>query len=151
MARFEQRGAGQVLRAGEERASVAHADVPGLVDEGQLRPGQVAFTYVPEKCPKMEKLTLNNVQLVGWPTRIWASLRELTITGLAGNEYFKGIYEYTFLPLQICSTLRFGTNSGMAYILDGMSDCAGLLGSTSLREDRPTTHFKPKPYPFRRH
>ena len=37
MARLEQRGAGQVLRAGQKGAPVAHADVPGLVGEGQLR------------------------------------------------------------------------------------------------------------------
>ena len=37
MARLEQGGAGQVLRAGQEGAPVAHADVPGLVGEGQLR------------------------------------------------------------------------------------------------------------------
>ena len=37
VARFEQGGAGKVLRAGEERAPVAHAAVPGVVGEGQLR------------------------------------------------------------------------------------------------------------------
>ena len=37
VARLEQGGAGQVLRAGQEGAPAAHADVPGLVGEGQLR------------------------------------------------------------------------------------------------------------------
>ena len=37
VARLEQRRVGQVLRACQEGAPVAHADVPGMVSEGQLR------------------------------------------------------------------------------------------------------------------
>lgn len=40
VARLEQRRAGQVLRIGPQGAPVAHADVPGVVGEGQLRSEQ---------------------------------------------------------------------------------------------------------------
>ncbi len=36
MAQSEEGGAGKVLRPGEDRASAAHAAVPGLVSQGQL-------------------------------------------------------------------------------------------------------------------
>ena len=55
---------------------------------------------VAEKCPNIEKLTLTNFNLLGcsWPTSIWASLKELTISGIVGDECFKGIDLHASIP-----------------------------------------------------
>ena len=55
MARFEPRGAGEVLRDGEEGTSIAHADVPGVVGEGQLRHEQEEEEEADDAAPAAQR------------------------------------------------------------------------------------------------
>ena len=51
------------------------------LDQSGLSSSKLKIEHLRKRCPKLEKLTLYDLHMVRWPSKIWSSLRELRIVG----------------------------------------------------------------------